>query len=74
MKIREAIKEVNKDVVKFIEHDHWELRLGFSQIKQGLREVFNGIKNIARWSVASLAYPLMPILYPIAILIRVFKK
>lgn len=74
MKIKEAIKDTNKALLGFLRHDHWELKLGFNQIKQGAREIFGGIKHISRWLIAVLAIPFIPFLYPIAVVIRIFKK
>ena len=74
MKIKDAIKDTNKALLLFLRHDHWELRLGFNQIKQGAREIFSGIKHISRWAISMLAIPFIPVLYPIAIIIRIFNK
>ena len=74
MKFKDAVKETNKALLGFLRHDHWELKLGFNQIKQGLRDIFSGIKHISRWSIATLAIPFIPVLYPIAIIIRILEK
>lgn len=74
MKVKEAFDAVNKDLIVFLKHDHWELRVGLDLIKQGLLSVISGIRYWVRWAFALCAIPLLPILYPIAIIIRVMKK
>lgn len=74
MKFKEAVKDTNKALAQLITHDHWELSLAFNLIKQGLKEVVKGFYFLLRWLFVLVTLPFIPLLYPIAILIRILKK
>ena len=74
MEIKEAISDVNKTLIEFLRHDHWELRMGLNMIKHGVSQILSGIFMLFRWIIALLAVPFIPVLYPIAIIIRLIKK
>ena len=75
MKLKEAIQDTNKALKQLNELDYIEsVKYSFKFIKQGFRDVFHGVKQIFSTVVCLLVYPLLPILYPFAIFIRVFKK
>lgn len=74
MKLKNAVSEVNKDLITLLKHDHWEVRLGFDLVSQGLLNIYSGLKYWGGWFIALLAILLIPILYPIAVVIRILKK
>ncbi len=74
MKLKDAIRDTNYHLVKFLKHDNWEVKLGFKLIRQGLCDVFNGLYYLSRWTVALITVPFIPVLYPIAVLMRVLRK
>ena len=74
MKFKDAVNAVNKDLMAFLKHDHWEVRLGFDLIKQGFSSLFSGFRYWFRWAFALCAIPLIQILYPISIIIRMVKN
>lgn len=75
MQLRDAIKDTNKALKALNEQDYTEgFKCSFRFIKQGFRDIFYGVKQLIVTLACLSIYPLLPIFYPIAVLIRVFKK
>ena len=74
MRFKEAVKDTNKGLMGFVKHDHWELKDSYTFYKQSIRDFCYATKLIVRWLLALCAFPLIPILYPIAVFIRLIKK
>lgn len=73
MNFKEAVKDTNKGLIKWLTHDHWELGEAYRFYKQGFRDIWYATKTMLRWSVSIFAIPFIPVLYPIAIIIRMVK-
>lgn len=74
MKFKEAIADTNRALMEFVKHDHWELRESYRFYKQSIQDFCYATKFLARWLLALCAFPLIPVLYPIAVIIRMVKK
>lgn len=75
MKFKEAVKDANKALKELNEQDYIEgFKYSFRFFKQGFRELFYGFKELSITITCLMVYPLMPVAYPIAILIRMVKK
>jgi hypothetical protein len=75
MKFKEAVKDTNKALKKLNEQDYIDgFKYPFQFFKQGFRDLFYGLKQLLATISCLLVYPLLPILYPIAIIIRMVKK
>lgn len=74
MKLKEAVADTNKALLDFIKHDHWEVKEAFKFYKQSARYFGYATKLIARWLFTLCAFPFIPVLYPVGVIIRVFKN
>ena len=74
MKFKEAVKNTNESVIKLIKHDHWELKESIEFYKQAACNFWYATKVFLRWFLVLCCIPLIPVLYPISVLIRVVKK
>ena len=75
MKFKEAVKDANKALKELNEQDYIEgFKYSFRFFQQGFRELFYGFKELSITITCLMVYPLMPVAYPIAILIRMVKK
>ena len=75
MRLKDAIKDTNKALKTLNEQNYIEgFKYSFRFIKQGFRDIFYGVKQLIATLACLSIYPLLPIFYPIAVLIRVLKK
>lgn len=73
MKFKEALKDTNKNLIQFIKHDHWELKQALVFYKQAFRDFAYATFILCRWFLALVGFLFIPVLYPVAILIRVMR-
>lgn len=75
MKFKEAIKDTN-EAVKTLNslHYHKSFKYSLDMMKQGIGDIYNGLKQLLVSLLCLSIYPLMPIAYPIAVIIRMVKK
>jgi len=74
MQLKDAIKDANKSYRKLLKHDHWELRESLSFYWQSVKDFCYATKNLFVFILNISALIIASLLYPIAVLIRVFKK
>ena len=75
MKLKDAINDTNEALRDINDQNYiGGLKYSCKFIKQGLTDLFQGIKVMLEILICLSVYPLLPILYPIAILVRVLMK
>ena len=74
MRFKEAVRDANKAAMVYLKHDHWELTEAISFYKQSFDDFWYGTKMFLYWLVFAISYLFFPILYPLAIIIRMVKK
>ena len=75
MKLKEAIKDANKSLIELNKLSYrGGFKYGFTFIKQGCCEIWQGVKQLLATIGCLSIYLLLPIAYPLAVIIRMVKK
>lgn len=74
MQLKDAIKDTNRSYKDLLKHDHWELRESVRYYLQSAIDFLYASKNLFIFILNVLFLAITILFYPIAIIIRVFKK
>lgn len=75
MKFKDAVKDANKALKDLNDQDYIKsFGYSFRFMAQGLRDIWYGVKQVLITISCLLVYVLLPISYPIAVIIRMVKK
>lgn len=75
MNFKEAVKDTN-EAVKTLNSLNYSksFKCSLNMVKQGFGDIYSGLKQLLVSVLCLSIYPLMPIAYPIAVIVRMVKK